>query len=201
MTVDLSSLSQQQQDIYGLLEQGYNVEKITRKLGLGPGIASAQITRMRTKGIKIPEPNASDKQATRSETPAPAKPFVQPGKPMPTGASSNDAIADELRKSAPALSNEELMALAKRVKGDSVADIHPMVLLGVAMQFMKLCGGRFAAHQVIEDVYGGLRLFTGQSLDPAEHENVPADPVATLSRENEQLRQENQRLTERLRGL
>jgi hypothetical protein len=35
--------------------------------------------------------------------------------------------------------------------------------MGVTIQFVKLCGGRMTAHQVIEDVYTALRQFSSEN--------------------------------------
>lgn len=58
----------------------------------------------------------------------------------------------------------------------SANDAHPMVLLGVTIQFMKLAGGRLAAHQLIEDVYSALRGLAGTDAPPMPQETTQKSP-------------------------
>jgi hypothetical protein len=48
-----------------------------------------------------------------------------------------------------------------------------MILLGVAIQFTKLAGGRMHAHQLIEDVYEALRAMVGDGEPPVSGETSP----------------------------
>lgn len=72
-----------------------------------------------------------------------------------------------------AMSADELRALADKVAGKAAREVHPMILMGVTIQYVKMCGGRMIAHQVIEDVYSALKMFVGTSIpDDGSQETV-----------------------------
>lgn len=162
-----STLSESQQQVYDLLAKGYSPEKIADTLNSTLGVINAQITRIKTKGGSIP---SSPMNVNLEETFAP-QPQVQ--KPQSTGASSNDEIANMLNTSGKAISAEELRELAAKAGGHVARDIHPMVLLGVTIQFVKLCGGRIIAHQVIEEVYAALAAMFGKPDTTAQEPPHP----------------------------
>lgn len=174
-----TTISPAQQEILNLVNSGKSPEQISKKLDKDLGIVNAQITRLRTKGV-LPMPNS--KKASEV--------FQQ--RPASTGPTSNEAVAREIDKAGPA--KYEIPEEAKRVaeKHGEALDIHPMVLLGTTIQFVKLCGGRLHAHQVIEDVYGALRVMVVDSgNDDVEHKTLPfgvAERIASLEAELAKLR-------------
>lgn len=152
-----ATLSLAQEKIYNLLQAGKTAEDISKTLDMSLGVVNAQITRIKNKG------------AIKQEAPNPVN--VRPQdmfkggseRPASTGGSANDQIAMELGKGGSALTAEKLRELAESVSGKLVNEVHPMVLMGVTIQFVRLCGGRMTAHQVIEDVYAALRSFTSEN--------------------------------------
>lgn len=170
-TVDLTTLSPSQKSIYDMLVDGKSHDEISRRLGLGPGILNAQMTRIRNRQVPLPgDADYQKVEAIASGSPTePTNPThidpttlasaVPQSRPIGTGPSANDQIAAELRGRA--LNSDELAELAKKVGGSVARDVHPMILMGTTIQFVRMCGGRMTAHQVIEDVYGALRAFVG----------------------------------------
>jgi len=68
---------------------------------------------------------------------------------------SMQEIARELAK------DEDYKDQINRLGTDtSLESVDPFIKMGVTMQFMKFAGGRLAAHQIIEEVYNALALFT-----------------------------------------
>ncbi len=193
---DLSQLSESQRRIYGMLVAGKTPKRISTQLDTTLGVVNAQITRMRTKGIVLPGAGYEAGPATIAS--APTEVLAPPsGRPPATGSSSNEQIAEALQNQGKAIDADELRRLADRVAGDSARDIHPMILMGTAIQFMKLCGGRMSAHQVLEDVYGAMRMMVGGAM-PEDGTAEPLPQTATerlqfLEEQNKVLRQ---RITE-----
>jgi hypothetical protein len=174
-TATLESLTEVQRHVYNLVTQQEPEERIARTLDTTLGVVKAQITRIRNKGILLPgDPGYNGPIAPTAPLPNhinPERVYKAPvERPQATGGSNNDQIADALRGNGQALNSDQLAELAAKVGGNFARDIHPMVLMGVTMQFVKLCGGRMTAHQVIEDVYSALRTFCVDS-----GMNVPAD--------------------------
>lgn len=166
----LDSLSTSQRQVYDLTQQGQSSSQIANTMGTTLGVIEAQKTRIRNKGIALPGETAPVSPATH--VPVGHLPKVEPlSPPARTGGSDNDRIAEQLRGKA--LDADELGKLADKVAGTTARDIHPMILLGCAIQFVKLCGGRFTAHQVIEDVYGALRAMTGDTSPDAGGQTQP----------------------------
>jgi len=154
---DLMVLSPSQRTIYTMLVEGKSHASINRALGLRPGILNAQITRIR-KYMPIPGDDDYGRQANPAHvSPSDLKPVGDTSRPVGTGASSNEQIVREL--SGQALTADQLVELSKKVGGNVARDIHPMILLGITIQFVRMCGGRMIAHQVIEDVYDALKSF------------------------------------------
>lgn len=165
------TLSQSQQEIYDLLQKGLTPGEIASTLRKDEGIVNAQITRMRTKGV-LPPLDIKIQEAPRQPSPA------------STGPTSNDGVAKVISAAGPA--NYELPKELREIADmhGEVLDVHPMIMLGVAIQFVRLCGGRMHAHQVIEDVYGALRSMVGDAPDNKEHVTMP---FPTVESERQQL--------------
>lgn len=197
---DLNTLSEAQRKVYDLLAQGRNSEQIARELDTTLGVVEAQKTRIRTKGIPLPGegPRPADTPPPATHVPVGHLPPVEPlPRLQSTGGSDNDRIAAQL--TGKALNADELAKLAEKVAGTTAKDIHPMVLLGCTIQYVKLCGGRMTAHQVIEDVYGALRAFAGNTGPDAGGQTEPMpqserEQLAFLREQNEILRSENTNL-------
>lgn len=149
----LNALSTSQREVYNLLNSGLSPEEVANKLKTPFGVVRAQMTRIRSKGIKLPVLKA----ATHEAKPSP--------KPKKVGPTSNEGIEAVFSQGGPARYQipEELKKVAD--KHGEILDVHPMALLGVTIQYVKLCGGRMHAHQVIEDVYGALRAFVNDAPD------------------------------------
>lgn len=156
---ELNQLTEAQRTIYDGLAVGVTVEGIAKQLGTTVALVNANITRIKNKGFALPSPDSPKLSvpATNVEPKDLLGPL--PTKPVAAGGTENDRIAAEVSTGGKAISAEELRALADKVAGNAAREIHPMVLMGIAIQFVKLCGGRMTAHQVIEDVYGALRSF------------------------------------------
>lgn len=170
----MAQLSEQQRQIYDLLAAGNDVTTIATRLGSTPALVTANMTRIKNKGLALPvhgEPRAAI-PATHVPTDEILAPPVS--KPAASGGTENDRIAAVLNSTGgTAISADELRALADKVAGNAAREVHPMILMGVTIQYVKLCGGRIAAHQVIEDVYSALRGFVGIKLpDDESHETV-----------------------------
>lgn len=205
MTSTLDKLSDPQRQIYDLTVEGNTPEQIAKKSGIMLGVVMAQLTRIRNKGIPLPgDANYKEGTIVDSATPAthinPAEAMAKvPTRPIGTGPSSNEAIANELRSGGTALSSEELKQLAENVAGKLDRDIHPMALLGCTIQFVKLCGGRMSAHQVIEDAYSALRAICNGSSTPQPGENAETKPMTmTVEERLKLLEEQNKNLREQL---
>lgn len=151
----VDSLSEDQKTIYSHLVKGRSIKEIAEVLGRPESIIAAQKTRILNKGIDLPE-TVSDRQSV----PPPQKPQVH-SRPRATGPSSNEEVLRQAQEAGQAEYDvEKIIEEVRKQSGDNinVRDVHPMVMLGVAIQFMKLAGGRMHAHQLIEDVYGALQM-------------------------------------------
>jgi hypothetical protein len=146
--MSLEMLSEAQRKLYDAIMAGKPKLEIMRDLRLTDGTYAAQCTRIRNKGVSLPNmaptppPNLGSKQDVLDQA-----------------VGSGDAIYDIEAAIKAAQARDE-------VHGDMKV-MHPMAILGVTIQFMRLCGGRFHAHQTIEDVYGAIRTFNadGPSAD------------------------------------
>lgn len=152
MKTDTSNLSPDQQMIYGYLQKRHTVEYIAEKMGKPIGIIRANITRMAGKGCV---PHHAHAEAT-----------ARPEKPRAKTVTQADtrAVLEAAANAGPAQYDlEQAAEYFKSLQEGKPETAHPMVLMGVTIQFMRLCGGRFEAHQTIEDVYAAVRSFTGDS--------------------------------------
>ncbi len=137
------SLSPQQQSILDMYKAGNDDAKIIKKLGVTPGVLQAQKTRLRGKGYDINGKIDSTVDSYRDKT-----------------TSSNSRIVHEAAETGPARYDvDQLVREMKASQNPKVSDneVNPMIFLGVTIQYMKLCGGRMQAHQMIEDVYGAMQ--------------------------------------------
>lgn len=179
-------LSESQQKIYDLIAKGEvkSIAEIARRTGTDAGVVHAQITRILSRGqwhenmrtIKdIRLGSKANLPGGNFDSASVPSPSVKPNTPVADGpvvwdnvntqapshgGRSNDTIADEISAGGPAMSYEDLakQLASKMPPGSLKKDVEPMILLGVAIQFMKLTGGRIAAHQLIEDVYHALQV-------------------------------------------
>jgi len=175
-----ADLSPAQKEIYDLVQAGGTPETIARKLGKELWIVNAQITRMRTKGVLPPR------------RPLQASPTHE--RATSTGPTSNEAVAMQLNKAGTAQYEipPELKSIAE--KHGEVLDVHPMILLGVTIQFVKLCGGRMHAHQVIEDVYGALRTLVSDATPDKPGVTMPYCYVFSTTESESQKSEANARI-------
>lgn len=160
---ELTQLTEAQRSIYEGLASGATVERIAQKLGTTPALVNANITRIKNKGFELPKPGSPKLSVPVTHVETKDLLGSPPEKPVASGGSENDRIAAQLNVSGKAISADELRALADKVAGPSAREVQPFVLMGLTIQYVKLCGGRMTAHQVIEDVYGALRAFAGET--------------------------------------
>ncbi len=195
---NLEQLTEIQRSIYDLTAQGLQPAEIAGRIGSTEALVKANITRIQGKGVTMPKPGDQPVQPPPNTVPV-ANVLSQPSKPPATGGSENDRIAAMVNQAGGAIDAKELAALADKVAGRAVRDIHPMVLLGTTIQYVKLCGGRMIAHQVIEDVYGALRSFVG-NVGPDE--GGEALPLPQTDKERLAfLEEQNRQLLDQLRDL
>lgn len=200
---NLNSLSEQQRQIYDNLAAGRTVPEIAKALGSTEALIQANITRIKSKGVALPTG-----QSAKAESPADTVPVTEVLGPRSTptpsaGGSEHDRIAAEIKRSQPAVSPEQLAAIADKVAGSAVRDVQPMILLGTTIQYVKFCGGRMAAHQVIEDVFGALRAFVGDTTPDAGGETVKLpqtdrERLEFLEQNNAELREQIKQLSEQV---
>lgn len=188
----LAQLSPQQQGIYRGLAEGKSPDTIAREMGTLVGLVNANITQIRNKNIPIPTGRVEN--ATPPDEFKAHQILTNP-RPAAHGGSENDRIVNTVSDSAPAINAEKLRALADQVAGQTGRDIQPMVLLGVTIQFVKFCGGRFTAHQLIEDVYGALRAFAQETagMKLPEDNGGEAMPLPSSDRERLELAEKTNR--------
>lgn len=138
-------MTESQQKVLDLLNRGLSVEQIAKKLGREVRVINAQITRMKSTGaIKASKPEPKPPQEhTKTDPPFTDLQSVQDL--LNKSGRAKYVIPDELKN-------------AMNEQGE-LLDVNPMILLGVTIQFVKMCGGRIHAHQVIEDVFSALKSF------------------------------------------
>ncbi len=199
MFVDLEVLTPSQRTIYDGLAAGKTPAEIADQMQSSEAIVRANMTRIVTKGVGLPQPGVAPPKPAPDTVPVGQ--VLTPPRPIAQGGSENDRIAATIQDSAPALKAEELRAIADKVAGQTGRDVQPMILMGVTMQYVRLCGGRFSAHQVIEDVYGALRSFvTDRPL--TEDDGGEALPLPSSDKERlEFLEKTNRELLKRIAEL
>jgi len=165
--MSIESLTPAQKAVYDLAKQGLNDEAIAQRLGISVGVAAAQITRIKHKGIHLPSPEsfstppqAAPSQVASERRPAPSDPVQIVKEAAQAGEAQYPDLGSPLMQEAAAKVGQGL-------------DVHPMILLGVTVQFVKLVGGRMTAHQVIEDVYEALRTMVGDGGLPDDGVTSP----------------------------
>jgi len=162
-----SSLSPAQRSIWDLATSGKSRDSIKQELGLSDGILNAQVTRIKNKGLDIVF--AGNPPANQPPNPPVGKP---PGFPKDGVTDDRNDIRDVLDKldgTGQAVYNIEATIKQAQEQGrvhGPMADLHPMAMFGITIQFMRLAGGRMHAHQVIEDIYGALRTFNHDGPAP-----------------------------------
>ncbi len=182
-----AQLSDTQNQIFESLKQGKTPETIARELNTSESLVRANMTRIETKGVKLPS-GATSKAPAKSPLLA-----EDVARPAAGGLSENDRIANELRGAGQALTADQVAALADQIAGKQTTDINPMLVMGCTIQFVRFVGGRMVAHQVIEDVYGALRAMCGGTLP--EDKGGETVPLPQTDRERlEFLEKSNQEL-------
>ncbi len=175
----MSSISPPQQEIISLVQQGVTtVSGLAEKLGKSEGIINAQITRIQNSGNE--HLVAAVQKTTQTSS-----------RPTNTGSSSNEQALQGAVDAGEAVYTipDELVDAARQYAQDR--DVHPMVLLGVTIQFVKLVGGRLASHQLIEQVYEALRTMVSDGSPKVDEENWSAPwPLNAVEAENVELKQQ-----------
>ena len=154
-----------QQQIFELCERGLTPLAIADQLGMLERAVKAQITRIQTKLKTNIQKEERHERAVHMRQ-------AKQNKVVPTSAENVADVVHEAAKAGPAIDiPEALQKVGERAAADR--DIHPMILLGVTIQFVKLVGSRIAAHQLIEDVYDALRSMVGDGEPPTEGATSP----------------------------
>lgn len=140
MSTSLDKLTEDQKEVYRHLVNGASISEIAELLGRPESIIAAQRTRILNKGVDLhgASPSSSEQDRLGSTSSAVV------GKAATAGSAEYDVekVIEEVKKQGSSM---------------DMKDVHPMILLGVTIQYMKMAGGRMHAHQMIEDVYGALR--------------------------------------------
>lgn len=170
-------LSLAQEEILNLVNEGVNnVQDLSEKLRKPENIIRAQLTRIKNAGHNIKVEEKIDS--------------IECGRPRSSGRSSNEhitKIAEDAGNAKYTLDHEQVREFMAQHKSD--VDVHPMVLLGVTIQFVKLCGGRLSAHQTIEQVYSALRAMVGDGSPSIAQEQWSAPwPLNSVELENQELK-------------
>lgn len=193
------TLSDSQRKIADLVEQGVtSVGELARRLGKSEGIIRAQVTRMQTKGEGSRVASIKDAMPTSSGPAAPVR-----DKPRaPAGSSSNAAVLREAQEAGQAefkIPDHLVKEFQDQFGGKT--DVHPMVLFGVAIQFVKLVGGRLSAHQLIEQVYDALRTMVSDGSPKVGKEQWSAPwPLNAVEAENAELKARIEQLEQQVLG-
>lgn len=196
----LDELSEAQRDIYNWLAEGLTPQDIERRHKVPIGIVNAQITRIKNKGIALPtdktEPTEPSYTKASSAEPTGFAPQFDPSIYVGTtdkagpGPTSVGEVLNQVKGKG--ITDAEMEEVAKKFGTTVARDVHPMALLGVTIQYVKLCGGRFTAHQVIEDVYTALRTMCGdESTNSGATKPLPqtdAERIQLLEEQNAELR-------------
>ena len=190
MTID--SLSPPQRLVYNLAQHGRTTTEIAIELGMTESVVTAQITRIRKK-VELDHPHYAIAEPTGPATiPLPkAEPKTEP---KPSQVVKEAAEAGEAAYDIPEVLRR---AGEQAAKG---RDIHPMILLGVTIQFVKLIGGRMHAHQIIEDVYEAMRVMADDGKAPPEEGSTSPWPK-DLEAQNIELREKSISLQQELADL
>lgn len=191
------SLSAPQQEIVSLVEQGVTtVTEIAGRLGKSEGIVRAQLTRIKTAGEGHRIARVQDSHSVPTSSPQTT------GKPRSSGASSNQGVIQDAQDAGQAEYRiPDHLAQQFQSQFGGKTDIHPMVLLGVTVQYVKLCGGRLSAHQMIEQVYEALRAMVSDGSPKVGEEQWSAPwPLDSVEAENEELKRRIADLEKQLGG-
>jgi hypothetical protein len=170
-----NALSAAQKSLYDAAQSGKSKDVICQELGLDSRTFDAQVTRIRKKGFSIDVAGCVPYSGSLASA---SKQAVQ------TGAKQ---IIDEAFEAGEATYDVEKAIQEAQDRGDvhgDMAQMHPMAIMGLTIQFMRLCGGRFHAHQIIEDVYGAVRSFAGDGPSPDDVVRTATEPFTTLGQEN-----------------
>jgi hypothetical protein len=192
--MSVEQLNENQRAIYQYVHvERHTVEQAAQHFGSTPGLIQAQVTRCRTKGVTMDVPGETQPAAKTRHSGRPAE--------SSSTRTSNERVLDTAQQAGtPEYSIEKIVEEAQSQPGfhDMMNEVHPMILMGCAIQFMKLCGGRFHAHQAIEDVYSAVRLQVGEREIPGVTQetkpfNQPiaesGSPLAMMENMVEQMRQ------------
>ena len=185
MTIELSP---PQKLVYDLAQQGRTTTEIAVELGMTESVVTAQITRIRRKAT-LDHPKYAVAESTEPATIPLPESEPKPKQVVEGAAEAGEAVYD-------------IPEILQRA-GEQAAkgrDVHPMILLGVTIQFVKLIGGRMHAHQIIEDVYEAMRVMAGDGKAPPEEGSTLPWPK-DLEAQNIELREKSISLQQELADL
>lgn len=171
----LSSLNENQREIYQYVHtEKHSIAEAARHFNKPEGIIQAQLTRIRNKGVLLEQNIDRLKKTIANEGIAAAnQPSSRPASSMPT---SNDAVLRETERDPAVYDVDAAIETAQsqtNPNDDHLVDVKPIIMIGCAIQFMKFAGGRFAAHQLLEDAYEAIRLQVGDMPTQSTSEVEP----------------------------
>ena len=164
--MSLASLSPAQESVYDAILAGKSQDAICHELNITTATFTAQCTRIRKKGITLNVVGGDSAQVPTRQSVV----LGRSSQPASTGPGASKSVLSEAFEAGEATYDVEKLITEAQQRGDihgDMAQLHPMAIMGLTIQFMRLCGGRFHAHQIVEDVYGAVRAFTadGPSAD------------------------------------
>lgn len=161
-------LSEKQAQIVELARQGLDLKGIAKNMRTEAHLVSANITRATNNGdwpkdLKVAGHHTAPAVAGASTSSAgDTRPEMSPAEGYRPKIST-----------APDLSRDQILRLQSQIEQtgqvptellDAInrggETVNPLLIMGCTIQFVRLCGGRIAAHQVIEDIYDAMRAFT-----------------------------------------
>ena len=178
--MSLELLNENQREIWQYIHnERHTVKEAASHFNKPESIIQAQITRCRSKGLIIDVPGETKISNNVFNAPPGGVRLSHHESGRPSGSpTSNEEVLKETLAAGPAKYDVESMiqeAQEQGAFGDEERNVHPMILMGVTIQFMKLAGGRLHAHQLIEDVYGAIRLQVGETRAESAIESKPFD--------------------------
>jgi hypothetical protein len=197
-------LSEYQNAIVELVRNGCTtVDEIAKKMGKPTAIINAQLTRIRNAGQGHLVKGVVDRGVLgpKTETYTSSEDSYAP-QSMGTQFTSNRQVVDDAARAGQAAYEipQDLREKFQKQFG-SETDVHPMVLLGVTIQFVKLVGGRIAAHHLIEQVHEALRAMVSDGTPKVGEEEWSAPwPLSAAEIELKELRKRNAELEVQLKS-
>lgn len=157
-------LSELQTRIVTMVKDGdTNIASLAEKIGCSKRVIKAQLTRI-TKSDPKAISKANQKALTESSIPQISDRFKSDVS-VDNASDIYNTIAEAQRKETiTKLVGEVAAQFQNTYQTNNIkVDTHPLVLMGVTIEFVKLCGGRIMAHQLIEDVHAAISTMVGNN--------------------------------------